>query len=237
MKHECEVILDLLPLYHDGVCSEKSREMVEEHLKECEACQKALMEIKKEISAPNVSRQDAGKAWKTLTRNLWIRRVAAIILAVVMSVAAAAVGKEIYEWDQERTIWMGADELNIEAYRLADGRVYVEYSGKEQCISVTMSGSADISGTEEGRGEYAFRFGTQKMYRDEGVDLFGTQWEAIGRERVENIVLIGADEEDVSVICSTDDELPPATGEMEQRVAEWDAWMAERMSQPGKGKE
>ena len=30
MKHSCEVILDLLPLSHDGVCSEKSREMVEE---------------------------------------------------------------------------------------------------------------------------------------------------------------------------------------------------------------
>ncbi len=238
MKHECEVILDLLPLYHDGVCSEKSREMVEEHLKECEMCQKALAEIRKEISAPNVSRQDAGKAWKTLTRNLWIRRVAVIVLAVVMAVAAAAVGKEIYEWDQERTIWMGADELNIEAYRLADGRVYVEYSGKERRITNRMSGPMEfMSGTEEWQGDYGFRFGTNKLYGDQSLDTFGTTWEVIEGKNVENIVLIGANEKDISVICSTDDELPPATGEMEQRVAEWDAWMAEHMSQPGKGKE
>ena len=50
MKHDCEVIRDLLPLYQDDVCSPKSREMVEEHLKECEACKKELEEIKKEVS-------------------------------------------------------------------------------------------------------------------------------------------------------------------------------------------
>jgi hypothetical protein len=161
--------------------------------------------------------------------------VTAIVLAVVMTVAAALVGKEIYEWDQERTIWMGADELNIEAYRLADGRVYVEYSGKEQCIANIMSGPMDIiNGTEEWQGYYSFRFGTSKRYMNEATDLFGTTWEAIGNG---NIVLIGADEKDVTVICGMDDELPPATEEMEQKVAERDAWMEEAMSRPGKGKE
>ena len=32
----CEIVRDLLPLYIDGVCLEGSRELVEEHLKECE---------------------------------------------------------------------------------------------------------------------------------------------------------------------------------------------------------
>ena len=191
------------------------------------------MEIGKEISAPNVSRQDAGKAWKALTRNLWIRRVTAIVLAVALTVAGVLVGKEIYEWDQERTIWMGADELIIEAYRLADGRVYVGYSGKEQCISVTMSGPMEfMNGTEEWRGDYAFRFGTSKRYMNEATDLFGTTWEAIGNG---NIVLIGKNEKDVTVICSMDDELPPATEEMEQRVAERDAWREKLRSGQGKG--
>ena len=205
---------------------------------ECESCKKALEEIRKEISAPNVSRQDAGKAWKTLTRNLWIRRVTAIVLAVVLTVAGVLVGKEIYEWDQERTIWMGADELDISAHRLADGRVYVEYSGKEQCIANMMSGPMEfMNGTEEWRGDYSFRFGTSKRYMNEATDLFGTTWEAIEGKNVENIVLIGADERDVTVICSVADELPPATEEMEQRVAERDAWMAEHMSGEGKGNE
>lgn len=43
MKKEtlsCDVIQDLLPLYEDDCCSEKSRSLVEEHLKECMDCQK-----------------------------------------------------------------------------------------------------------------------------------------------------------------------------------------------------
>ena len=38
MKYSCHVILDLLPLYHDGVCSEDSKKIVEQHLAECEEC-------------------------------------------------------------------------------------------------------------------------------------------------------------------------------------------------------
>ncbi|MDR0883850.1 MAG: zf-HC2 domain-containing protein [Oscillospiraceae bacterium] len=43
MKHTCELVKDLLPLYHDEVCSSASRQMVEEHLAECPAC-KSVME-------------------------------------------------------------------------------------------------------------------------------------------------------------------------------------------------
>ena len=38
MKYDCDVIRDLLPLYADKACSEKSRDMVEEHLEECPDC-------------------------------------------------------------------------------------------------------------------------------------------------------------------------------------------------------
>ena len=37
-----DIVQDLLPLYHDGVCSDKSRAAVEEHLQTCEACRAAL---------------------------------------------------------------------------------------------------------------------------------------------------------------------------------------------------
>ena len=38
----CGIIQDLLPLYHDGVCSPESRAAVEAHLRECPACREAL---------------------------------------------------------------------------------------------------------------------------------------------------------------------------------------------------
>ena len=39
-RMHCDIVKDLLPLYVDDVCSEKSREMLEKHLKECEDCRK-----------------------------------------------------------------------------------------------------------------------------------------------------------------------------------------------------
>lgn len=45
MKISCEVIGDLLPLYHDHVCSEDSTAIVEEHLKSCQNCRDALAEM------------------------------------------------------------------------------------------------------------------------------------------------------------------------------------------------
>ena len=49
MKKECNIIKDLLPLYLDGVCSKESKELVLNHLKKCDECQKNLkISIKKE---------------------------------------------------------------------------------------------------------------------------------------------------------------------------------------------
>ena len=45
MSINCKIVQDLLPLYHDGVCSEESRKLVEEHLSQCENCKRMLAEM------------------------------------------------------------------------------------------------------------------------------------------------------------------------------------------------
>ena len=52
MSKQCKIIEDLLPLYHDGVCSEESRQMVEAHLSECEECRNLLAQIDDDIIFP-----------------------------------------------------------------------------------------------------------------------------------------------------------------------------------------
>ena len=42
MKFDCDIISDLLPLYKDGICSDTSKKIVEEHLAECPSCSKVL---------------------------------------------------------------------------------------------------------------------------------------------------------------------------------------------------
>ena len=45
-EEKCEVIRDLLPLYADDVCSGRSRELIEEHLRECPECSALLEELR-----------------------------------------------------------------------------------------------------------------------------------------------------------------------------------------------
>ncbi len=47
MKTDCEIIRDLLPLYVDDICSEKSRLLVDEHLAECTECTDLLNRLRK----------------------------------------------------------------------------------------------------------------------------------------------------------------------------------------------
>ena len=62
MKYNCEMIRDLLPLYQDDVCSDSSRQAVEEHLGECKACTDYLQELRQSGEIENVidiERKDA----------------------------------------------------------------------------------------------------------------------------------------------------------------------------------
>mgnify|MGYP002868440287 CR=1 FL=1 len=62
MKYSCDLIRDLLPLYQDDVCSQSSRQTVEEHLKECKGCNDFLEAMRRgeEIeTAIDTERDDA----------------------------------------------------------------------------------------------------------------------------------------------------------------------------------
>ena len=45
MNKDCDVIRDLLPLYTDGVCSEGSRQAVEEHIRTCPDCRSLMARL------------------------------------------------------------------------------------------------------------------------------------------------------------------------------------------------
>lgn len=42
---DCNVIMDLLPLYTDGCCSDESKVLVEKHIKNCKACRNVLEDM------------------------------------------------------------------------------------------------------------------------------------------------------------------------------------------------
>lgn len=92
MNLSCDVIQDLLPLYHDGVCSGESRKIVEEHIATCAACKDVLHGLKEETAPDKVDAAgplDAiGKAWKKSTRKALIKGAAIVSLIFVLLVGA-----------------------------------------------------------------------------------------------------------------------------------------------------
>ena len=61
MKYLCDVIRDLLPLYVDEVCSEKSSEIVREHLLECDDCRSYYEELTEPMKCDEMDKKQQYK--------------------------------------------------------------------------------------------------------------------------------------------------------------------------------
>lgn len=50
MKLPCKVVEDMLPIYYDGICSDESADLIEEHLNNCAQCSRLLSDLHTEMA-------------------------------------------------------------------------------------------------------------------------------------------------------------------------------------------
>ena len=129
MEHD--IVMDLLPLYHDGVCSAASRAAVEEHLTTCDICREALAEMDAPLPPAEAKKSAADRAavkkisdeWK---KSKWKARLkgAAIATAVCLLLFGA--------WLAATRLYLfpvPAEKIQITNVRqLSDGRVLYHFS-------------------------------------------------------------------------------------------------------------
>lgn len=90
-KLQCEIVCDLLPLYHDGVVNEVTRKSVAEHLEECESCTQEYRLLKNAL--PLQSAQPATRSkFAAFTKKLKIKRIITAVIAAVLACALLAGG-------------------------------------------------------------------------------------------------------------------------------------------------
>ena len=77
--------------------------------------------------------------------------------------------------------------------------------------------------SETGGQSYILRMGYSKATRD--VKMTHPEFWGVISGVYEHVELDSAGKKDITVICRMDEELPPATEEMEKRAAEYDALM------------
>jgi predicted anti-sigma-YlaC factor YlaD len=94
MKISCDIIKDLLPLYLDGVCSNDSKVLVEEHLAECDSCKAELQSMKGELflnhKEQNLKEAEAVKKLSIRWKKGMMKSLLKGVLITLLVVAAIA---------------------------------------------------------------------------------------------------------------------------------------------------
>lgn len=90
MKYACNLIRDLLPLYHDGAASSESAQAVEEHLETCSACREYYdkicgSDVLEQTAYDKELTKKAAASYQRVYRKL-VRKIGKIIGITVLSV-------------------------------------------------------------------------------------------------------------------------------------------------------
>ena len=109
---DCNIIRDLLPLYHDGACSEESCRAVEEHLKNCEDCRRVLAEMAAPLPEPMRQENTAGAEavrkisgeWK---KSKWAARLKGAVVAAAACVVLFGLWYGLTQWYSQQRISIG----------------------------------------------------------------------------------------------------------------------------------
>ena len=126
MNKDCSIVQDLLPLYAEDMLREGTKEYVDGHLAQCEACRAELAALKADVPSAPVNAQPLRSLKKQLRR----KKFTAVLLAVTLALTLATAGF---------------------AYLTAPQ--YLPYSETEWTVAradgaVTAEGLADLSGVE-----------------------------------------------------------------------------------------
>ena len=164
MKITCDVIQDLMPSYIDGILSEDSQALVEEHMGTCQECRK-MYEIMKEEQEKEQNREkpsatstagrgtgrtknternaNAGSAaaLKKIRKKLLVRRVLTAAVAVVLTLIVAAAGYNHWYFNEK---YMTLEKSGM---YVKDNRLY---------SSNNLISRMKVQYTEDGKTEFVY---------------------------------------------------------------------------------
>lgn len=135
-RMHCDIVKDLLPLYVDDVCSEKSKREIEKHLEECEEC-KNYYELLKEGN-PKVEKDWTssnlleGEFIQAIEKKIKHKITLDMVIAGFIVFLVCAIGGVIYtEYDHEPGFKMfGLIDTRLEAEDISVAELYQLKSGE-----------------------------------------------------------------------------------------------------------
>lgn len=127
MRIDCDIIKDLLPLYAEGLASEKSRAAIEEHLEECDDCRaiyRKMTEPKPPVCYDREPAESFQRYVKKNKRKLALKTAAVTVIVVLSGVLIRliAVGG--------LAAFLAVDSQAAEIYEDTDVNHYSRYMGE-----------------------------------------------------------------------------------------------------------
>lgn len=209
----CELIQDILPLYHDGVCSDTSRKLVDSHLETCEKCKAVLEGMTAEMEMPKLEANEA----KPLKRIRARQRRRTWLLGLVIGLAVFFLW---FELTQSSSVKIAPEEYTItNVVEFSNGMYYLEYK-----IPYDYNGmSADLLRDEKGavylqeyRPILARKDAENGMIREELIDPENHRTD-MGTQMPMTAFYLGLPgDEDAVLLWSAEEDYPKATPEMEK---------------------
>ena len=213
MKNNCDMARDLMPLTIDGVASEASRNYVNEHLEECEACRAYLAGMKAALDDNSQRAAQEKKSFDQTAARMkhrrFFRKVAILLTALTLAFGALFAGTMLYN---QLRMELPSENCQVSLTQLKNGQVVVMVttSGEKPCVGY------GVSEKREQDGSYVMQL-IMETYR------FGHKLKAEETKPVANILtkvsLDGIDRieygGDKAVCWEKGDAITPASAEME----------------------
>lgn len=188
MKHDCDIVRDLMPMCIDGTASEKAKDMVEEHVAECPPCDKIYAEMKGEARI-ELPVQSSAPEFVTTVKKMKSRRKRRTWLTLLLGIAIAAVvawaGFYGYYWYYVEPVSMDDVQLSLVVSNDGIGLVHAANAPVSAYMDVLFT---EMDYPDSARGKY------------EGhVSLTATRYEA--RTAADDVYfVIGNMQEDALVV-------------------------------------
>lgn len=209
----CELVQDILPLYHDDACSEVSKKLVNSHLESCEKCNQVLNAMAVDIDLPKLE-ADEGEPLKKIKRK-WRKKTClqGILIGVMIFF--------LWGWlTQSSSVKIAPEEYRItNVAQFSNGMYYLEYR-----LPYDFSGSgADLLRTEDGcvylqeyRPILAWRTAENGVHRIRIIDPENHRTD-LGKQIPMKAFYLGSpDSENAVLLWSAEEDYPLATSEMEK---------------------
>ena len=138
MKYLCNLIRDILPLYHDSICSEESRCAIEEHLEECRECRQYYdkmcdSDIVEAFAYDDELEKKKAESLKGVKKKLKKKQTMSTIKVIILGIVGVVLMHVVIGCAMLAFMWFGYESAKVEEYtNIAEYEKYIGENAEER---------------------------------------------------------------------------------------------------------